>query len=74
MRRAEREEHFFGTHLGQGLSVTEAAAATRQTTEGVRTAGALLDLARAYDITMPITEVMYALLHEKVTSSKPLRH
>lgn len=67
MRHAEREEHFFGTHLGQVMSVAEAAASTRQTTEGVKTAGALLDLARAYDITMPITEVMYVLLHEKAT-------
>ncbi|MCX4554315.1 MULTISPECIES: NAD(P)H-dependent glycerol-3-phosphate dehydrogenase [unclassified Streptomyces] len=57
----------FGLHLGQGMSVTEAAAATRQTTEGVKTAGALLDLARTHDIAMPITEVMHALLNEKVT-------
>ncbi|TBO58184.1 hypothetical protein EYS09_18800 [Streptomyces kasugaensis] len=49
------------------MSVAEAAASTRQTTEGVKTAGALLDRARAYDITMPITEVMYVLLHEKAT-------
>ncbi|MFH8554012.1 hypothetical protein [Streptomyces celluloflavus] len=56
------------------MSVIEAAASTRQITEGVKAAGALLDLARAYDITMPITEVRYALLHEKATSPKPPRH
>ncbi|MER6367417.1 NAD(P)H-dependent glycerol-3-phosphate dehydrogenase [Streptomyces mirabilis] len=57
----------FGTHLGQGMSVDEATAATRQTTEGVKSAGAILDLARAHDVEMPITETISALLHGKVT-------
>ncbi|MDX2758371.1 NAD(P)H-dependent glycerol-3-phosphate dehydrogenase [Streptomyces europaeiscabiei] len=57
----------FGTHLGHGLSINEAAAATRQTTEGVKSAEAVLALARAHGIDMPITEVVSALLHEKVT-------
>jgi glycerol-3-phosphate dehydrogenase (NAD(P)+) len=57
----------FGTHLGQGLSVEKATAATRQTTEGVKSAEAILALARAHDVEMPITEVVSALLHEKVT-------
>ncbi|MET8412984.1 NAD(P)H-dependent glycerol-3-phosphate dehydrogenase [Streptomyces sp. NPDC005195] len=57
----------FGTHLGHGLSVEEAAAATRQTTEGVKSAEAVLSLARVHDVEMPITEVISALLHDKVT-------
>ncbi|WP_329027126.1 NAD(P)H-dependent glycerol-3-phosphate dehydrogenase [Streptomyces sp. NBC_00690] len=57
----------FGTHLGQGLSVEEATAATRQTTEGVKSADAILALAHAHNVEMPITEVISALLHEKVT-------
>ncbi|WP_406511034.1 NAD(P)-dependent glycerol-3-phosphate dehydrogenase [Streptomyces sp. NBC_00161] len=57
----------FGTHLGRGLSIEEATAATRQTTEGVKSAEAVLALARAHDVEMPITEVISALLHEKVT-------
>jgi glycerol-3-phosphate dehydrogenase (NAD(P)+) len=57
----------FGTHLGQGLSVEEAAAVTRQTTEGVKSAEAILALAHAHDVEMPITGVISALLHEKVT-------
>ncbi|WP_308112865.1 NAD(P)H-dependent glycerol-3-phosphate dehydrogenase [Streptomyces sp. DH12] len=57
----------FGTHLGRGLTVAEATAATRQTTEGVKSAEAILALARAHDVEMPITEVISALLHEKVT-------
>ncbi|WP_328834588.1 NAD(P)H-dependent glycerol-3-phosphate dehydrogenase [Streptomyces europaeiscabiei] len=57
----------FGTHLGHGLSIDEAAAATRQTTEGVKSVEAVLALARAHGVDMPITDVVSALLHEKVT-------
>ncbi|MEV5781333.1 NAD(P)H-dependent glycerol-3-phosphate dehydrogenase [Streptomyces sp. NPDC052287] len=57
----------FGTHLGNGLSVEEATTATRQTTEGVKSAAAVLSLAQVHDVEMPITEVISALLHEKVT-------
>ncbi|MGW7260713.1 NAD(P)H-dependent glycerol-3-phosphate dehydrogenase [Streptomyces sp. NPDC054834] len=57
----------FGTHLGHGLSVDEAAAATRQTTEGVKSAEAILDLAQAHGVDMPITTVVTAVLHGKVT-------
>lgn len=57
----------FGTHLGKGLSVERAAAVTRQTTEGVKSAEAILALAHAHDVEMPITGVISALLHEKIT-------
>ncbi|MFJ8769607.1 NAD(P)H-dependent glycerol-3-phosphate dehydrogenase [Streptomyces clavifer] len=57
----------FGTHLGQGMSVEQATAATRTTTEGVKSAEAILALARAHDVEMPITEVMSDLLHEKIS-------
>lgn len=57
----------FGTHLGRGLTVEEATTATRQTTEGVKSAEAILALAHAHDVEMPIAEVISAVLHEKVT-------
>ncbi|MBT1186630.1 NAD(P)-dependent glycerol-3-phosphate dehydrogenase [Streptomyces sp. CJ_13] len=57
----------FGTHLGQGLSIEQATAATKQTTEGVKSAEAILALAHAHQVEMPITEVISDLLHEKVT-------
>ena len=56
----------FGTNLGRGLSVEEAAAATRQTTEGVKSAESVLALAHAHDVEMPITEVITALLNGKI--------
>ncbi|MEV8413962.1 NAD(P)H-dependent glycerol-3-phosphate dehydrogenase [Streptomyces niveus] len=55
----------FGQHLGRGLSVAEAVAETRQTTEGVKSAEAILRLADDHGIDMPITAVMSALLTEK---------
>ncbi|MDX3569302.1 NAD(P)H-dependent glycerol-3-phosphate dehydrogenase [Streptomyces sp. ID05-47C] len=67
MRHAEREERTFGTHLGHGHGVEQATAATRHTTEGVKSAEAVLALAHAHGVEMPITEVISALLHEKVT-------
>ncbi|MFC8431908.1 NAD(P)H-dependent glycerol-3-phosphate dehydrogenase [Streptomyces sp. NPDC057253] len=57
----------FGTHLGQGMSVDEATAATRQTTEGVKSAETILDLARTHGVEMPITEAITALLHGKIS-------
>ncbi|MFF4448303.1 NAD(P)H-dependent glycerol-3-phosphate dehydrogenase [Streptomyces sp. NPDC001502] len=57
----------FGTHLGHGLTVAEATAATRTTTEGVKSAEAILALARAHGVEMPITDVISALLNDKVT-------
>ncbi|MFE4703080.1 NAD(P)H-dependent glycerol-3-phosphate dehydrogenase [Streptomyces sp. NPDC056738] len=57
----------FGTHLGKGLSIEQVTAATRQTTEGVKSAKAILALAHAHGVEMPITDVISALLHEKVT-------
>jgi glycerol-3-phosphate dehydrogenase (NAD(P)+) len=57
----------FGTHLGRGMTLNQAAAATRQTTEGVKSAEAILDLARTQGVDMPITEVVTAVLNEKVT-------
>lgn len=56
----------FGARIGSGPTVDQAAA-TGQTTEGVKSARAVLALARAHDVEMPITEVISALLHDKVT-------
>ncbi|MGA5121332.1 NAD(P)H-dependent glycerol-3-phosphate dehydrogenase [Streptomyces pseudogriseolus] len=57
----------FGTHIGQGLTMAEATAATRQTTEGVKSANAILALAGIHGVEMPLTEIVSDLLHEKVT-------
>jgi len=48
----------YGENLGRGLSLAEAAASTSQVTEGVKSAGPVLELARAHAVEMPITEVV----------------
>jgi glycerol-3-phosphate dehydrogenase (NAD(P)+) len=48
------------------MSLDEVVAATKQTTEGVKSYESVLQLGRKYDVEMPITDVVFALLHEKV--------
>ncbi|MCX5285950.1 NAD(P)H-dependent glycerol-3-phosphate dehydrogenase [Streptomyces sp. NBC_00198] len=57
----------FGEHLGQGMSVDQAARATGQTAEGVKSCRAILDLARAHGAEMPITEVVAAVIDGTAT-------
>ena len=57
----------FGVHLGEGKSVAEVVASTRQTAEGVKSAGPILELARSQGIEMPIVEQMTALIEGEIT-------
>jgi glycerol-3-phosphate dehydrogenase (NAD(P)+) len=52
----------FGEQLGQGLSVEEVVARTRQTAEGVVSCRSLLALARSLDVEVPITEAVAAVV------------
>ena len=54
----------FGEHLGRGETLEQAHAATRQTAEGVKSCLAIRDLARRYDVEMPITEQVELVCHE----------
>ena len=54
----------FGEKLGQGMSVEEVHESTRQTAEGVKSCRSILDLARAHDVDMPITEAVVRVCHE----------
>ncbi|MGN9808414.1 NAD(P)H-dependent glycerol-3-phosphate dehydrogenase [Micromonospora sp. BQ11] len=56
----------FGEHLGRGATLEEARVATRQTAEGVKSALAIRDLARAHGVEMPITEQVELVCHEGV--------
>jgi glycerol-3-phosphate dehydrogenase (NAD(P)+) len=48
----------YGEKLGRGMSLADAAASTTQVTEGVKSAGPVLELARENAVEMPITEVV----------------
>ncbi|MDQ1485553.1 MAG: glycerol-3-phosphate dehydrogenase [Actinomycetota bacterium] len=53
-----------GEHLGRGMSVEAALAATTTTAEGVMSSRSILELAHKHDIEVPITEVVVAVLYE----------
>ncbi len=53
-----------GEAIGQGRTLKQAEAATQMVAEGVRTTVSTRDLARRYDVDMPITEAVYAILFD----------
>ncbi|MFE2488544.1 NAD(P)H-dependent glycerol-3-phosphate dehydrogenase [Streptomyces mirabilis] len=55
--------HTFGAHLGRGLSVAEAQAATTQTAEGVASCKAIQGLAERHGVEMPITRAVVDIIH-----------
>ncbi len=54
----------FGERLGRGETVEQAAAATRQVAEGVKSCRSILDLARAHGVDMPLTEQVVRVCHD----------
>ena len=54
----------FGEYLGRGMTVQSASAAMNQTAEGVTSSGPVLELARAHQVEMPITEVVEAVMRD----------
>jgi glycerol-3-phosphate dehydrogenase (NAD(P)+) len=54
----------FGEKLGRGMSMEEVQQSTRQTAEGVKSCRSILDLARAHDIYVPLTEAVVRVCHE----------
>jgi glycerol-3-phosphate dehydrogenase (NAD(P)+) len=54
----------FGEYLGRGMTVAAASAAMNQTAEGVASSGPVLELARAHQVEMPITEVVEAVMRD----------
>ena len=63
----------FGEKLGQGLSVAEIAASTRQVAEGVKSCESILDLARRHGVEMPIVEHVAYVVRGEMTPVEMLR-
>ena len=63
----------FGEKLGQGLSVAEIAASTRQVAEGVKSCESILDLARRAGVDMPIVEHVAYVVRGEMTPTDMLR-
>ena len=53
----------FGFNLGQGLTVEETIAVTKQTCEGFKSCEPILSLARQHGVDMPITEQVVEVVH-----------
>ena len=54
--------HTLGVHIGQGMSLEEAIAATGGTAEGVKSSRSVLELATSVGVEMPITAAVAAVL------------
>jgi len=60
----------FGRNLGKGLTVEEVVAVTHQTAEGVASCAAMLALAQAHGVSMPIVANVTAVVHEGRTAAE----
>lgn len=56
--------HSFGVRLGRGLTVEQATAEMRQTTEGVKSCESILTLAGQHGVDMPICEQVVAVIRD----------
>ena len=63
----------FGEKLGRGMTLQEAQQSTRQTAEGVKSCRPVLDLARAHDVYVPITEAVVRVCYEGETPARMVR-
>lgn len=62
-----------GERLGRGATLAESIAATKTTAEGVRTAPAILALAKAHQVDVPITEAVVDVLTGQITTADAVR-
>ncbi|HHV22422.1 MAG TPA: NAD(P)-dependent glycerol-3-phosphate dehydrogenase [Propionibacterium sp.] len=63
----------FGEHLGRGLSVEEAAQASRGIAEGVRSSSSILQLAERQGVEMPIVERVVRVLAGEIEPEESIR-
>ncbi|WP_448631611.1 NAD(P)H-dependent glycerol-3-phosphate dehydrogenase [Cellulomonas soli] len=60
----DSRNHTLGNHIGRGMSLDEAVAATGGTAEGVKSSRSVLELAQRLGVDMPITSAVVRVLHE----------
>lgn len=63
----------FGHNLGQGMSMAEVVALTKQTAEGVKSCTSISELADSAGVDMPITQAVVAVVHEGVSAEEMVR-
>lgn len=62
----------FGEKLGRGMTVDEVVSSTRQVAEGVKSCEAIVELAHAHDVEMPIVGHVAALIRNEMTPREML--
>ena len=62
--------HSFGVRLGQGMSVSEVVAVTKQTAEGVKSCTSILELSRNHGVDVPIIEQVDAMIQHDRTAQE----
>lgn len=62
-----------GVHLGEGMTIDQAQALTKTTSEGVKSCQSILDLAKRHDVDMPITEQVVNVIHHGSSAEKVLK-
>lgn len=60
----DSRNHTLGGHIGRGMTLDEAIAATGGTAEGVKSSRSVLELAASLGVEMPITAAVVRVLHE----------
>ncbi|WP_034648196.1 NAD(P)H-dependent glycerol-3-phosphate dehydrogenase [Cellulomonas sp. HZM] len=60
----DSRNHTLGGHIGRGMTLEEAVAATGGTAEGVKSSRSVLELAESLGVEMPITHAVVRVLHE----------
>ncbi|WP_307858185.1 NAD(P)H-dependent glycerol-3-phosphate dehydrogenase [Cellulomonas fulva] len=60
----DSRNHTLGGHIGRGMGLDEAIAATGGTAEAVKSCRPVLELAQRLDVEMPITEAVVKVLYE----------
>jgi glycerol-3-phosphate dehydrogenase (NAD(P)+) len=60
----------FGENLGRGMALADAAPSASQVTEGVKSAGPVLELAHEHHVEMPITEVVAGVTQGRIAMAE----
>lgn len=63
----------FGEHLGRGLSLAQAAEASRGIAEGVRSSASILELSERQGVEMPIVERVVEVLADRLEPEEAIR-
>ena len=63
----------FGVHLGKGRSVDDVIKTSRLTCEAVKSCRPIVDLARNFDIEMPIAELVTQIVHNGAPAGESMR-